>query len=173
MHRIKNMRSFGKVVLLIIVFYALLRSCEPFFQGHNPLAGQMAPDFILETLSGGKKSLHRFRDDRPALIFFWTTWCPLCRRQLRTLEGQRETMEEKGIKIILVDVGESPQEVRAYFDTHGISFDTFFDQDSLLAGHYKINGVPALFFVNTEGIIVDVKYSLPGNYEEVLLGLLL
>ena len=110
------------------------------------------------------------RSGQPAMIFFWATWCPHCRSQLTELTQQREDIEEKGIKVILVDVGEDAQKVKAYFNANNISLDTFLDQDGVVANDYKVIGVPTFFFVDTEGTVVAAEHSLISDYEEILLG---
>jgi peroxiredoxin len=165
------MKTFIKIAVLLVVFFVISKSCGPFLGGRNPLIGQLAPDFTLETLSGQEKNMAQFRNGQSAVIFFWATWCPHCRTQLRGLTQQREEIEGKRIKIILVDVGESLREVEAYINAYNISFDVFLDQDALLADGYKIVGVPTFFFVDREGVVIDVQHSLPDNYEEILLGL--
>jgi len=115
----------------------------------------------------------QFRSGQPAMIFFWATWCPHCRKQLKELTQNHLAIEANGIKIILVDVGESAREVQEYIYANNISFDVFLDDNAEVAKEYKIVGVPTFFFVNGEGIIVDVKNVLPDDYQEVLLPLTL
>ncbi|MCK5260104.1 MAG: TlpA family protein disulfide reductase, partial [Candidatus Omnitrophica bacterium] len=128
------------------------------------------PEFALETSSGRRETMSLLRSGQPAMIFFWATWCPHCRSQLTELTQQREDIEEKGIKVILVDVGEDAQKVKAYFNANNISLDTFLDQDGVVANDYKVIGVPTFFFVDTEGTVVAAEHSLISDYEEILLG---
>lgn len=165
------MKSFLKIVILAAVLVFALKSCGPLSGLHNSLIGQQAPDFTLETLNGQKVSMVQFRGGQPAMIFFWATWCPHCRRELKNLTRQRDQIERKGIKIILVDVGESLQEVKAYFDANNILLDVFLDQNTQVSKNYRIVGVPTFFFVNKEGTVVAAEHSLPRNYEKILLSL--
>jgi len=164
------MKFFIKVVVSGIVFFMILKSCGPFPGKVNSLIGQPAPDFILETLDGTKESMSRFRDGQPAVIFFWATWCPHCRTQLKVLAQKRDEIKEKGIKMILVDTGESPQMVRTYMDAHNIPFNVFLDQDAAVAGNYHVAGIPTFFFLDKEGIVAAAEHFIPENYEEILLG---
>ena len=169
---LKDMKLLAKSIVAVIAILILLRACGPFGSGVNPLIGQLAPDFTLGTLSGREKTMGLFRDGQPAVIFFWTTWCPHCRGQLKELTQQRANIEEKGIKIILVDIGEDIREVKAYFNENNISFDTFLDQDGVVVDSYDIIGVPMFFLVNARGFVVAAEHELGSGYEEILLGLL-
>jgi len=167
------MKLLLKILILAIAFILIIKSCSPFSNIGNSLIGQLAPDFSLETISGQEIRMTQFRSGQPAMIFFWATWCPHCRKQLKELTQNRLAIEANGIKIILVDVGESAREVQEYIYANNISFDVFLDDNAEVAKEYKIVGVPTFFFVNEEGIIVDVKNVLPDDYQEVLLPLTL
>jgi peroxiredoxin len=164
-------KSFLKVVIFATALVFIFKSCGPFLGTHSSLIGQSAPDFTLETLRGQEASMAQFRGGQPAMIFFWATWCPHCRRELGDLIRQGNQIERKGIKVVLVDVGESLQEVKAYFDAHEISYEVFLDRNKKVAKNYRIVGVPTFFFVNKEGNVVAAEHTLPRNYEEILLGL--
>jgi len=166
-----KMRFFLKVIILTALMLVILKSTNPLLGKKNPLIGQQAPDFTLETLSGKEINMTQYRDGQPAMIFFWATWCPHCRVQLRELSLQQEQIEGKGIKIILVDVGEGLPKVRSYMEANNISFDIFFDTNTELASEYQIVGVPTFFFIDKDGIIVSAENILTNQYEKILLSL--
>ena len=47
------------------------------------------------------------RQDKKAILIFWATWCPHCYEDIGAINDSFASIENKGIKIILVDVGES------------------------------------------------------------------
>ena len=165
------MKILVKSIIAAVAIFILLRACSPQTTGSHPLIGQLAPNFTLGTLSDQNKTMSLTRDGQSAIIFFWAVWCPHCRRQLTALTQQQADIEKKGIKIILVNVGEDLRKVKDYFSANNISSDVFLDQNSAVAGNYNIVGVPTFFFVNTEGIIIAAEHSLPSDYENILLGL--
>ena len=138
-----------------------------FFQ--NPLVGQPAPDFTLKMYDGNKVNMTKLRDNKSAIIFFWATWCPHCRESLEGLNQNLAQIQKKGIKIILVDLGESEREVRAYVERNKVKVPIFLDEESSLAENYGIIGVPTFFFVDPKGVVKAVEHSVPENYEEILL----
>ena len=147
----------------------IIKSCNPFLGVDNPLVGQLAPDFTLEAISGQEVNMTQYRNGQPAMIFFWATWCPHCRKQLKELTQNRQAIEANGITIILVDVGESAQKVSEYINANNILFDIFLDESTETASAYKISGVPTFFFINREGTIIGVKNILPDDYQKILL----
>jgi len=140
------MNQFLKIIILTFALLVIFKSCSPFFRTQNPLVGQQAPDFTLATLSGENINMTQYRNGKPAMIFFWATWCPHCRSQLRELSQQQGQIEGKGIKIILVDVGESPPKVRRYVEANKISIDVFLDESRELSDDYRVVGIPTFFF---------------------------
>jgi len=157
------------VFLCALVFFIPSPSAraQSFFI-ENPLVGQMAPDFTLKTFNGEKVNMTKFRDNKSAILFFWATWCPHCREALKDLNKNRAQIEGKGIKVILVDVGEGEKEVRRYMERNKIGVTVFLDQESSLADPYGIIGVPTFVFVDPKGIVKAVEHALPDNYEEIL-----
>jgi len=164
------MKTLLKIFILTVAFIIIIKSCSPFLGVDNPLGGQLAPDFTLKTTSGQEVNMTQYRGGQPAMIFFWATWCPHCRKQLKELAHNRQAIEANGIVIILVDVGESLQKVSDYINANNISFDIFLDKNTETASAYEIVGVPTFFFINKEGFIIDVKNILPDNYQKILLG---
>ncbi len=132
--------------------------------------GKRAPDFTLKTLGGKSLNLTKFRDNKSAIIFFWATWCPHCRAALEGLNQESARLEAKGIKLVLIDLGEEPSDVRSYVEKNKIHHEVFLDVDSSLAESYGIIGVPTFYFLDKTGTIRAVEHELPQNYEEILLG---
>lgn len=134
----------------------------------SSLEGNPAPDFRLLTSSGKEMSLSEAKGGNGAILFFWATWCPHCREQLGHLEKLSSDFEQKGIKVLLVDVGEGPGQVQAFIEKNKISFLVFLDQESKVSDQYELVGVPTFFLINKEGIVKSVVHSLPEDYEAIL-----
>jgi len=157
-----------KVIVVFVVLMSVMRSCGP-MGGAHPLTGQPSPDFHLSDLEGQRMDMQPLRAGQPAILFFWATWCPHCRTQLRELSMQAENIESKGIRIILVNVGEGPTEVTAYLQNNDIDLPVLLDTDDEVSKRYKIVGLPTFFLIGRDGLIISVVHGLPGNYEDLLL----
>ncbi len=155
----------------IIVALALFFIVSPhqvlgqFFLFRNPLVGKPAPDFSLEMVRKGKVRMSALRDNHPTILLFWATWCPTCREELKNLTERQDEIKNKGIVLLLVNVGEDHWQVSAYLKKHRVPFPVFLDKDTTLADPYAIVGVPTLVFINKEGIIRSIQHGLPRNYE--------
>lgn len=128
--------------------------------------GTVAADFTLPTTAGNNLSLAQARNGKKAVLFFWATWCPHCHEELEKLRQIIDTIKEKNIQVLLVDIGESKEEAKAYLKHQNILLDSFVDEENTVAELYGVTGVPTLFFIDEQGIIRDVDHGLPADYED-------
>ncbi|MEW5894270.1 MAG: TlpA disulfide reductase family protein [Candidatus Omnitrophota bacterium] len=135
----------------------------------NPILGKEVQDFTLGDLSGEQKSFDALRKGQPAILFFWTTWCPHCRIQLEMLNESADDIEAKGIKIILIDLGEDGRKVRRYIDSRNYKFDVLLDENGEAADQFNVEGIPTFVYINKKGTVLAVEHEIIGNYEEILL----
>ena len=162
------------ILRALLIFGLLFAAFQPsramgqFFFMENEAIGKPAPDFTLPTVGGTATSFARFRGADKAIIFFWATWCPHCRRELGNLNQKKEELAQKGIKIALVDIGEDAAVVKQYLQKNKVEMMVFLDKDNAAAESYHLVGVPTFLFVDAQGIVRGLEYSLPENYEEIL-----
>jgi peroxiredoxin len=128
--------------------------------------GKTAYDATLPTALGGPKSLSQAREGKKAVLFFWATWCPHCHDEITRLNRNMEAITAKGVKIVLVSIGETKEDVAAYLKRNAVVLDSFLDEDNALQGPYDLVGVPPLVFVDEKGIIREVRHDFPDNYGE-------
>ncbi len=165
------MKNFLRVFLLAVVLmfcFAPLSVQGQFVFDENPLIGKQAQDFTLNTTSGQTISLNEYRQNAPAIVFFWATWCPHCRDELRTLAKESEHFAKSGIKIVLVNVEESPRLVKSFMEKINLPYPVFLDEKSEISEQYGIIGLPTLFFVDKNGVIAGMEHGLPDNFMEIL-----
>jgi peroxiredoxin len=155
------------VSLLAVSFHPSLAMGQFFFL-EDESVGKPAKDFTLKTVGGAPVSLTDFRQGGKAVIFFWATWCPHCRRELTELNRNKAALEQKGIKIVLVDVGEEEEAVRRYAQSNNIGMTIFLDESNSVSEEYGLVGVPTFYLVDKEGIVRDVQHAMPEDYEAML-----
>lgn len=162
------------ILMICVCFYSQNAFAEMgildsvFWGMDSMLLGKEAPNFISRTLTRDQQSLNEYRDGKKAIVFFWATWCPYCLKEMTTLSRKTEDLGKKDIKLILVNIGESPQKVGAFLEKNKIEAEVFLDQDTAIAAAYRIVGVPTFFYVNKKGIVNAVENALLDDYEEVL-----
>lgn len=133
----------------------------------NQLIGKKAPEFTLDTIKEKNVKMSDYREGDKAIVFFWATWCPHCREQLKKLNDEAAQYKSKNIKIILVDVGEQSPIVESYAKKNNLQFNVFLDVESKVAEDYEIIGVPTMFVVGEDGVIKNVIYSLKEDIDQI------
>ncbi len=159
------------VKILFLSFFLMTTAVALSYAMANPgyigstLIGKPAADFTLDTLKEKGVNLTKYRDGKKAIIFFWATWCPHCRVELKRLAEIHQDIEAKGIKLIVISLGEQRNTVEAYIDRNQYPFDVFLDEEQSLEESYRIVGVPTLFFLDEKGVIKFTDHALPENFE--------
>lgn len=127
-------------------------------------AGELAPDFTLQTLDGQPVSLSDFRG-KPVLLNFWATWCGPCRGELPYLISAHQKYQDKGLILLAVDIGEGASKVRDFVDGNRIPLQVLLDSSKKTANLYNIRGVPTSFFIDSQGVLRDTVIGAFPNLE--------
>jgi len=164
-----SLKKYFKITIFTCLIMGLVSAAAAqFFFFPNPLIDKLAPDFTLNTTENDNVKMSDFRGENSAIIFFWATWCPHCRVQLKNLSENKESLDKQNIKVILVDTEENKRIVQSYIEKNKIDYEVFLDKKSEVAELYAIIGVPTFIFLDKDGIVVDVKHSLPEDFSEVI-----
>ncbi len=163
-------------ILLTVIFVA--GSINAFAMGKpvqsvsadNDLIGKQAPDLSLPSSDGTVGSIMSARQGGKAMLIFWATWCPHCREELESVQQQLAAFNEAGIKVILVNSGESREEVIAYLNNRQINLPSFIDEENALQEPYQLVGIPTVVLIAEDGTILTVSYGIPADYQSIFIG---
>jgi len=137
-----------------------------FFYMEDDNVGKPLQEFKLERLGKDAIAVHDYLDGNRGIIFFWATWCPHCREQLKALNAAKQKLEDEKIKVVLVDVGEAEAVVRAFKEKSDIQFDIFLDFEAEMSDAFGVVGVPTFYYVDEKGIVVNTDHSLPDDFNK-------
>lgn len=155
------------MLVMTVLLIGPTNARSQFFYMENEDIGKPVKEFTLKIVNKEKTSLQDYRSGEKALIFFWATWCPHCRVQLKELNEAKDKIAAQKIKIVAVDVGEDEGIVNKYLQKNGIALDVFLDEQSDVSDSYGLVGVPTFYFVDEQGIVAEVTHSLPEDIEAV------
>ena len=130
----RNFREF-KILLFVVSTWLVLGF------GKTALAG----DIILNDLGGQSVDISNYKG-KPVMLFFWTTWCPYCREELKKLNQQYSLITQEGIVVLGVNVRESDSKVQKFFEGYQLNLKILLDKSGLLADKYDLMGVPTFIF---------------------------
>ncbi len=127
------------------------------FYSHQPeplKTGDRAPNFTLQTLSGGPISLSDFRD-RVVVVNFWATWCPPCVEETPSLKRFADEIQGKGVKVIGVSVDADEAALRKFVAEAHLSFPVARDPERAVASRYGTTQFPETYIIDAGGRIAN------------------
>lgn len=136
----------------LLVLLALLLAVEAFLT--RDAARGPAPALSATLADGRPFALEQLRG-RPALVYFWGTWCPVC----RTEQGAIDALATDVPLLTVALQSGPPAEVNAYLDRHGLHWATVADEDGRIARQWGVVGVPAVFVLDGDG---DIRFVTRG-----------
>lgn len=118
--------------------------------------GSKAPEFrAIDLATGDSVSLHERYRGSVTLVNVWATWCAPCRVEMPSMEQAYQSLAPYGFKIAAVSIDEGdPEEVRAFGQELGLSFDLLQDRSTKVVETYQTTGVPESFLLDRNGVLV-------------------
>lgn len=123
----------------------------------GPLAvGDSIPDFSAPSLAGGRVAWSDHAG-RPTVLSIWAPWCPHCQVELPILDRVVGEFPDVSLVTIVTAIGDQPGPTPdGYMADHGLTFPVAVDDRPGTLGHaFGITGFPTLYFVGSDGTVVD------------------
>jgi thiol-disulfide isomerase/thioredoxin len=121
-----------------------------------PVVDAPAPDFSLSDLNGKSVRLSDLRG-YSVIINFWASWCQSCKDELPLLD-QTARDYSGTLRVLAVDTGESAAVIRSFIAPLSLTTLTVLsDPSSTVQNMYFILGLPTSFFLDTKGVIRNLK----------------
>jgi peroxiredoxin len=137
---------------------------SPPAEGLRP--GSTAPEFTIPLEDGSSFQLSDLEGEPITLealrgkvvwINFWASWCPPCQQETPILRDLAERYGDRGLEIVGVSVQEtSVDDVAAYAERYQLPYTIGFDTSGHVFRTYKVYALPTQFFLDTNGVIVQV-----------------
>ncbi len=122
-----------------------------------PHKGFIAPDLTLSTPNGQLLSLSEYRS-KTVLIFFWASWCSVCKKTMPAIQLVYEDYKTKGFEVFAINTTNQDTISKAVntFTTMGYDFKLLLDIDGTIANDYRVFALPTAILVNADEIVQDV-----------------
>jgi len=125
--------------------------------------GDTAPDFQLASIGGAPISLADLRG-RPAVLVFWTAWCPVCREEAPHFNELAAQYESLGVRVLGINIQDSLARTESGIKDFGIRYAVVRDADAGVARLYKVSGTPTIVFLDRQGTVRYFGNELPADY---------
>lgn len=115
------------------------------------------PDIRFTNESGDIVTMKDFLG-KPAIITFWASWCPDCRKELSHIREFLNTLKVYGdINYILINRTDNKKETKEtakkYLSEQGIAMDTYYDKDMTAYQELGLHAIPTTLFLDEHGVI--------------------
>ncbi|MDD4980735.1 MAG: TlpA disulfide reductase family protein [Candidatus Omnitrophica bacterium] len=128
-----------------------------------------APDFMLLDLEGKEISLAALKG-KPIILFFWTTWCPYCRGELKELNDKQAEISRNDTQVLAINIEEPAEKVGRFMNNRLVFYKVLLDKEASVANSYSVIGVPTYVYINKAGYIASSSnYFSHSKYEDIAL----
>ena len=131
-------------------------------QSGAAVAGARAPDFLLKNLDHNPVRLSDFRGS-PVVLNFFASWCGPCLIELPLLQAAHLDAADRRYVIFGVATQDSRGAIEALADDMQLTFPIVIDGDNSVTRAYRVIGPPYTFFIDANGVVMDV---IPGALKQ-------
>lgn len=148
-----KLKKYIKEILSFIVMMSIFANVISLYKAQD-LNNESISQVNLTLIDGSK---YTFPNDKPILVHFWATWCPVCKIEASNIQTIASKYE---VLTIAVKSG-SNDSIQAYMNDKDLSYKVHNDNDGFLAQKYKVPAYPTTFIYNKKGELVfsEVGYT--------------
>ncbi len=131
--------------------------------------GQSAPDFPLQTYSGGTIHTESTRG-KIVLINFWSSWCTTCDEEAQMLQAVWLDLQASGRdEVVFLGVAYMDTELNSleFLKTYGVTYPNGPDLRGEISNQYQVSSVPETFVLDAEGVLQVIKIGPFTSTEEI------
>ena len=124
--------------------------------------GCYAPDFNLPTINGVPCTLESYHGKKLIMVFT-TTRCSSCFEVMRCIQQIYDNWPRTQMDVLVIVSQEKPAEVEKWIKLYRIETQVALDLDGKVVNLYQPSKLPAIYFLDTEGLIKIKKYAPLGG----------
>ncbi len=121
-----------------------------------PVIGKAAQDFSATTVDGKKVSLSSYKG-KSVWLTFGASWCGDCQAEAPDIEAAYKKHLAEGVVVLAISINESSEAALDYGKRIGLTYPQIADTTEAIGAAYRVNGIPAHFFIDKSGILRATK----------------
>ena len=119
-----------------------------------PMVGQPAPEVVVDLFGGGEWRLseHLGGGGNPVLLNLWASWCEPCEEEIPTISDF--ALDHPELTVVGVAVRDDREAAAAFAERLAPAYPMGFDAGGRLRDRYIGFGLPAVFLIDSTGMVV-------------------
>lgn len=122
--------------------------------------GSAVDEPVLEAL-GGK--------GRIIVVDFFASWCHSCKEELPLVNTLAGHLNPAQVRLVGVNVDNKPEKGAEFVRELGVKFDVIYDPQKKIVGKFGPIGMPAIYYINAEGVVVKRRIGALNNIDRIIL----
>lgn len=131
-------------------------------QAQSPVPGALIDWPAISLLDGRKIDATSWRG-QPAIVVFWATYCPYCKRHNAHIEGLYRATQGQALRVLGVALDTDEDAVRRYMAVSGYTFPVAMDSGNLRQRLTTRRVIPMTCVLDRRGRLVQ---AIPGEMAE-------
>src|SRR5574344_909707 len=126
----EKIKKILKNLIKYTIFFIIVLNLVSYFKGID----LNKEKFFIQSFELIDGSKYEIKNDKPLLVNFWATWCPIC------------ALEEKNFEVITIATQSgSNEEIEKYLKDKNLSFKVVNDEYGLLSTEFNVKAFPTTF----------------------------
>ena len=142
-------RRWGKEALWLLLFALILSTVLDLWR--SPALPEDSPLPVLTLQDGTRANLQAMSRGRPLLIYYWASWCAVCR--FTTPAVEQLWQDGENVLTVALRSGDNTR-LQQGMARKGLSFPTHNDEQGTLAARWQVNVTPS-FLILKDGKVVS------------------
>ncbi|WP_028862691.1 protein disulfide oxidoreductase [Psychromonas aquimarina] len=139
----KGWRGWLKEALVLVLLLTLISWAVDFWRSGSMASGQ-APALTAVSVQGEQIDLGAMSQDKPVLLYFWATWCPVCSYVSPSVDFFSDDYQ---VLTVALTSGEA-ERVNKYQQAKEYDFSTINDPKGQISQAWGISVTPTIFIID-------------------------
>ncbi|MGX5836474.1 protein disulfide oxidoreductase [Aeromonas piscicola] len=144
-----RLRRWGKEALWLLLFGVVISTALDFWRSPALPEGNPLPTLTLQ--DGTTADLQAMSRDKPLLVYYWASWCAVCRFTTPTVE---QLWQDGGNVLTVALRSGNTQQLSKGMGKKGLTFPTHNDERGDLAARWQVSVTPS-FLIVKDGKVVS------------------
>ena len=117
----------------------------------QPVDAKKLPGLIMTDASGNSTNLSSFKGKK-IFVNLWATWCPPCKAEIPSIEALASKVDTAHAVFVLLSLDKNFEVAKKFAKSENLSVPIYYPAEKLPA-LFNIDGIPATFIFNEDGIL--------------------